>query len=382
MNLREPWLRILVISMAGLIGLGAGLCGCAPDVAPPRPVTVPPASRLPLPPLYHGVYPGGQSGAEDDLTLLDLQSYEQAAGKTAAWVYFSHNWYHGRAFPVATAAWIREAGSVPYLRLMLRSDPELARAEPVFTLDRILGGDFDPDLRAWCQAAREFGSPLIVEYGTEMNGEWFSWNGHWNGAGASAGYGDPAEPDGPERFRDAYRHIIQVCRDEQATNLTWVFHVNHADYPEEDWNRLEAYYPGDDWVDWIGVSVYGAQTPQEEEWFEFRPLLDAVYPRLEALAAHKPIVLLEFGVAAGNPLGDQAAWAEAALADLTDRRWPRLVGFSWWNETWQNDDLPAHDTNMRIQDNPALSAVFVDYVGQNSSVLGRFLNDAPLTLQE
>ena len=39
------------------------------------------------------------------------------------------------------------------------------------------------------------------------------------------GYGDPYFPDGPERFRDAYRHIIDLFRKEDVKNITWCFHV-------------------------------------------------------------------------------------------------------------------------------------------------------------
>ena len=329
-------------------------------------IGLPPAGQI-----YHAVYPGGVTGEEDDLTPDDLRSYEQAVGKPAAWVYFSHNWYRDRRFPVETVAWIREAGSIPYLRLMLRSDAVQGDPEPVFSLDRIINGDFDSDLYAWAGSARDFGSPLIAEFGTEVNGEWFSWNGVWNGGGTPDEYGDPAEPDGPERFRDAYRHIIAIARAEGAHNIEWVFHVNGGDVPGDDWNRFENYYPGDEWIDWIGVSAYGAQTPLDDEWPEFRDMLDEVYPRLAALAPDKPIVLAEFAAAARNPLGDQAEWAEAALADLTGRRWPRLIGFSWWNEFWQNDDDPAHDTTMRVQDNPELAEVFRRLVGENEAVLGR-----------
>jgi hypothetical protein len=100
--------------------------------------------------------------------------------------------------------------------------------------------------------------------------------------------------------------------------------------------------------------------------------MDAVAPRLAALAPGKPVLLLEFGVTRGNPRGDQAAWAERALADLVQGRWPQVIGFSWWNETWQNDDDPAHDTSMRLQDSPALAAVFRRWVGSRGNVLGRF----------
>jgi len=339
----------------------------------PPPATQAPSHEIPLPPpgsLYHGVYPGGITGEESDLTLNDLRSYEATVGKRAAWVYFSHNWYEGREFPLETAAWIREAGSLPYIRLMLRSSAEQDRAESLFTLQAIVDGQFDDDLRAWCAAARDFGTPLLAEYGTEMNGEWFSWNGVWNGGGAAGGYGEADQPDGPERFRDAYRRIVQTCREQGADNITWVFHVNGEDWPTAEWNRFENYYPGDEWMDWVAVSVYGAQTPEDDYWDGFSGYMDSAYARLDQLAPDKPVILAEFGATMNNPLGDQALWARAALEDIISFRWPRLIGFSWWNEWWQNDDIPAHDTTMRVQDNPELAAVFYELVGNNPIVLG------------
>jgi beta-mannanase len=270
-----------------------------------------------------------------------------------------------------TAQWIRDEGGIPFIRLMFRSDAVQNHAEPTFLLNRILIGDFDPDLRAWAQAARDFDSPLIVEFGTEVNGAWFSWNGKWYGEGTTDKYGDPSEPDGAELFKDTYRHIIEIYHNEGADNITWVFHVNWNDLPEESWNRLEKYYPGDDWIDWIGVSMYGAQTPIDTEFLPFREMMDAVYPRLEALSSNKPIVLLEFGATSGNSHGDQAAWAQAAFNDLFSLRWKRIIGFSWWNDNWENDDYPKHNTDMRVQSNPALTAVFRRMVGDNPQVIGR-----------
>src|SRR3972149_10632525 len=98
-------------------------------------------------------------------------------------------------------------------------------------------------------------------------------------------------------------------------------------------------------------------------------MMDEVYPRLESLNSSKPIVVLEFGVTSGNPLGNQAEWADAALTDLTAINWPRIIGFSWWNETWQNDDNQDHDTNMRVQDNSNLASVFQKLVGKQDHVL-------------
>ncbi|MGZ9055550.1 glycoside hydrolase family 26 protein [Methylomagnum sp.] len=258
---------------------------------------------------------------------------------------------------MSTASWVRDRGSVPFIRIMLRDSPLPNRANRRFTLSKILRGQFDTDFLNWARAARDFNSPLLVEVGTEMNGRWFPWNGKWNGAGIKNKYGDPRLADGPERFRDAYRRIITLMREEGANNIGWVFHPNNGDYPATTWNRFENYYPGDEYIDLIGVSVYGALTPMSS-WSKFRADMDLVYPRLARLSAAKPLALLEFGVTSGNKRGNQAVWADAALADIVAGRWPRLVAFSWWNETWENDDIPRHNTDMRVQTNPALAEVF------------------------
>lgn len=331
--------------------------------------------QIPLPPagaLYHGVFPDGPSGIESDITLKDLRSYEDTVGKTAAWVYFSHQWFEGASFPRETAEWIRAAGSVPYIRMMTWSEWRRYRQDALYSPQNIVEGRVDSILRSWCGAAREFGTPLIVEYGTEVNLEWTPWNGMWNGAEELDGYGDPNLPDGPERFRDSYRHIIRICREEGADNITWVFHINSGDVPKlNEWNRFEYYYPGDEWIDWIGLSTYAAQAPSDEYWENFTDSMDLTYTRLKLVAPDKPIIIAEMGAPQYHPLGDQAEWAREALTAMLSGRYPRVIGFSWWNEWWQNDDNPDNASDMRVQNNSALAAVFRELVGENDAVLGR-----------
>jgi hypothetical protein len=230
--------------------------------------------------------------------------------------------------------------------------------QPSLSVEAILSGKLDADLRRWAAEARRFATPLMVEYGTECNGEWFPWNGLHHGAGETQGYGDPHKPDGPERFAAAYRRIVTLTRAEGANNITWVFHVDTQDDPEQPWNRFENYYPGGDVVDWIAVSAYGPQRPTDREARSFRKMMDRCYPRLDALAKDKPVIVAEFGCTAGSRAADPSEWAGAALDDLLRRRWPRMIGFSWWNERWENDDDPKHNTTMRVQDLPSLAAAF------------------------
>jgi beta-mannanase len=242
--------------------------------------------------------------------------------------------------------------------------------EPVFTLDAIIAGQFDADLAAWGQAAKAFGTPLLVEWGTECNGEWFQWNGRWNGRDQTTGFGNPQFADGPERFVAAYRHIVRQLRTAGAHNARFVWHVVPQDVPNEDWNHLERYYPGADAVDWMGVSIYGPLSPTNPE--PYAPMsvpLDLVYPRLTALDPTKPIIIAELGCSAGNPQVTPDVYARDALMALFSNRWPAVIGFTWWNERWQNDDNPQNDTIMRVEELPALAAVFRQQLTANAGKL-------------
>jgi hypothetical protein len=310
----------------------------------------------PLGRLYHGFYWGGvgtdtHDPTEHDVTSEDIARYEQAVGAKTAWIYFSDNWFESRKFPADMCGWIRDLGKVPYIRLMLRSDVDQRHAEKEFSLQKIVAGDFDVDLRTWAHEAKNFGSPILVEWGTEPNGNWFSWNGKWNGGAI----------EGPARYVAAYRHIVDLMRAEGADNLQWVWHVNWLDEPEKSWNRFENYFPGGNYCDWVALSAYGPTTPSTRdgaESFEFK--MREAYPRLTKIAPNKPVIIAEFGCDLHNRHVSVARWAREALEDLFSNRWPAIIGFCWWNEGWQNDDHKKHDTDMIILHNVDLIRVFRD----------------------
>ncbi|MBI3829418.1 MAG: beta-mannanase [Planctomycetes bacterium] len=355
-------MRARVAALAFALALPLAFCGAgmASSAEPLDPKPEHPLQRLAPPPagkLYHGVYPGGKSGEEDDIAEADLAAYQNAAGQSAAWVYFSNNWFRSREFPLVTAQWIRKTGAIPFIRLMLRSSSKENKREPLFTLDALIAGKFDADIKKWGAQAKAFASPLLAEYGTECNGEWFPWNGKWNGADDTKGFGDPEKADGPERFVAAYRHIVDIVRGEGARNVVWVFHVNADDAPDDKWNRFANYYPGDDYADWLAVSVYGPKTPEDNEAEDFAPQMDKAYKRLHKMAPDKPVIVAEFGCAAGHRKVSADKWAAEALDGVLAHKWPNVAGFSWWNERWENGRRAA-DTTMRLQDSKALAKVF------------------------
>lgn len=332
-------------TVAGVFAAGGGQ-----RIAPP------PAGHL-----YQGLYfdepASGSDPTEHDVTTASVVRFERTLVTKTAWVFFSNNWSESREFPVTTCRWMRELGKVPYIRLMLRSDLEQNHAETTYSLANILAGKFDSDLRAWARAAKVFGSPILIEWGTEPNGKWFSWNGKWNG-GAKGG---------PGRYVEAYRHIVDLMRGEGADNLHWVWHVNWFDEPEAKWNRFENYYPGDDYCDWVALSVYGPLTPRAVDGTEsFRFKMSRAYPRLAKLVPGKPVVIAEFGCDIHHRKVDASKWARNALEDLFSGRWPAVIGFCWWNESWENDDTVTHNTDMIILHDAGLTKVFREQLAKRA----------------
>ncbi|HAZ14551.1 MAG: hypothetical protein A2X86_15580 [Bdellovibrionales bacterium GWA2_49_15] len=244
--------------------------------------------------IYHGAFPD-MGGEEDVVTTAAIRSFESLAKKEIAWVYFSDNWLTGINFPSSAVETIVSMGKTPFIRMMARSNFDENTPDPNYSMAKIISGVYDTQLKAWATKARATNVNLLIEFGTEANGQWFPWNGQHNGGGTTTNYGDPTLADGPERFRDAYRHIIDIFKALNVDNVTWFFHVDAYGDPEVSWNEMKNYFPGESYIDWIGVSVYGPQTPKED-YDDFKDIMDLAYPKLTALSPTLPIAILEFAV--------------------------------------------------------------------------------------
>jgi len=272
--------------------LAAYIQGAANTTFVSTPVFVADKLQAPTNGIYHAAYPDF-GGTEDIVTSSKITDFENLVGKEITWAYFSNNWYNDIQFPTTAVNTIRSVGKIPFIRIMPRTNFDEGGPDPNYTMQRIIDGDFDAELIQWALDAVATNTPLLVEFGTEVNGNWFPWNGLYNGAGETA-YGDTSLTDGGERFRDAYRHIIDICNANGATNITWFFHVDAYGEPNDIWNNIANYYPGDTYIDWLGISVYG---PQEvsDTYQSFDEVLNDTYFELTTMSS-KPMAILEFAV--------------------------------------------------------------------------------------
>ncbi len=311
---------------------------------------------LPLPEnkIYHAAFPDF-GGTEDVVTSGRIKEFETLAGKDIVWAYFSNNWLPetgGIVFPRQAVQVIHSQGKVPFIRMMPRSNFDEGGHDPVYTMQKIISGDFDVDLKRWALEAKHTPFPLLVEFGTEVNGDWFPWNGTYNGGDSKTEYGLPSRYDGMERFRDAYRHIIKLFRNEGVKNITWFYHCDVYSSPETEWNTKAGYYPGDDYIDWIGVSVYGLQEP-EGEWREFEETLSEEWEKILKISpGGKPIAILEWGTIDNN-LGQKPQWILNAVNSIKPggKFFPEIKAISYWNENFG-------DTRLRIDSSPESLAAY------------------------
>ncbi len=128
-----------------------------------------------------------------------------------------------------------------------------------------------------------------------------------------------------------------------------MFHTNNYSYPLDTWNFAPAYYPGPDYVDWLGLSVYGQQFKDEANP-DISSLMDWPYQEMCGLDPKKPIMIAEwatgeFPLSVNEPGIRKTEWIKQGL-DLFRTHYPRVKAAVYWHERWQNPDQSY--SNLRV----------------------------------
>jgi beta-mannanase len=293
-----------------------------------------------------GVYTGAFidfGDAEDEVALEMIEDFEQMVGKHQAIIASSSYWGE-QSFPAANLRMIWRHRAMPLVYWSPWDKPyEQNRGPDKFNLTAIIDGVWDSYIDKWADAAREFGHPMIVAFGVEMNGDWFPWSG-WYYGGEEWIDDKPDEWEGPERFKAAYRHVVDRVRGRGAQNIQWMFHTNNYSYPLDTWNFAPAYYPGSNYVDWLGLSVYGQQF-KDEPWADIPSLLDWPYKEISGLDPGRPIMVAEWATGEFPHSGNKGEWIKQGL-ELFRTRYPRIKAAVYWHERWQN--LDGSYSNLRV----------------------------------
>jgi hypothetical protein len=233
------------------------------------------------------------------------------------------------------------------------------------------------------------GVPVFLRFAHEMNGSWYAWGQQ------------------PTAYVAAFRKVAAaVHRTAPATAMVWAPNYGGG-YPftggkyaaapgTPDYRALDTdgdgvlsmrddpylpYYPGDDAVDWVGMSLYhwGSTYPwgsnQLPEPAKFAAMLTGTYKgtigdestlpdfyNTFAVLHHKPLAITETAAfyAPGKP-GDETAikeaWWEQVFDPATLGRFPRLAMINWFEWDKYESEVKA-EVNWTVTQRPGLASPF------------------------
>jgi len=243
----------------------------------------------------------------------EVRTFEQHIGRKLDLDHHYYGWSgSSQMFPAAFDRWDVQGGRIPLI------------SWEGTNLDSINSGSQDASIRARAAAVKKFGHRVFISWGYEMNGNWNPWDGYHNNS--------PGRTDGPAKFVAAWRRIHNIFQRAGATNVTWVWTPNDRDIPSTSWNHWTNYYPGDAYVDWVGVDGYNWGTAQSwSQWTPFGNLFTGVYG---TYASRKPIMVVE--TASAEQGGSKAQWIRGMWKALV-YQYPDIKAVVWMETgpTWK-----------------------------------------------
>lgn len=179
--------------------------------------------------------------------------------------------------------------------------------EPFVGLDKVKN---DEVLRQFAKEANESGVPVFLRFAGEMNGEWVPWH------------------TTPEKYIKAFRLVHDVM-EELAPNVSMVWSPNFL--PRDN---IDQYYPGDQYVDWVGFSLYTIPFSQGEVKLGGNPI-DYLRPLYEKYS-HKPMMVSEGAVShySFEQNIDYTNWATGQLGNMygyMPRMMPQVKAITYFN---------------------------------------------------
>ncbi len=157
-------------------------------------------------------------------------------------------------------------------------------------LGEIAKGIYDKYIKEWALEAKAIGKPVMLRVGHEMNDPYrYPWG---------------PQNNKPEEFVAAWKHIHSVFDKVGANNVLWIWS------PHLSYGYFDAFYPGDKYVDYVGVGVLNYGTSVNwSKWWTFQEIFGNYYAEISKYK--KPIMITEFGSLSIG--GNRAKWFDNAF---------------------------------------------------------------------
>ncbi len=224
MNVFSASYRQSVLTIFALL-LIACSCTVQANSEASRDLLLPPAGKVLL---------GAFTTMDEAATEMRFKEFGKAAGKDPAIHLIFRDWTADGSsnFPIDFAQISARLGAVP----MVSWEPWFNYSSDDYPLMRdIASGQHDAYIEAFLRDAAKLGQPWFLRFAHEMEGNTYPWTSAV----------DPRQS--PSDYAAAFRHVAEMAREiAPLTVMVWS--------PNSGSTRALQYFPGAEWVDWVGGS--------------------------------------------------------------------------------------------------------------------------------
>jgi cellulose synthase (UDP-forming) len=159
--------------------------------------------------------------------------------------------------------------------------------------DLIEEGYFDDYIQKFAGELKSLNRPVFFRFAHEFDNPYYPWyaGGH----------------EGSAKFKKAWIHAYEIFKKIGAENVIWVWN------PWKPGN-VKLYYPGKEYVDWMGVNIlnYG-RLNEDEHWYDFTRLYRPFHAEFQKLP-QTPVMITEMGSLRNEP--NQSEWFREAFSAI------------------------------------------------------------------
>ena len=199
---------------------------------------------------------------------------------------------------------------------------------------KTIDGVYDDVIKKYCDWAKTVDRPIYLRLGYEFDG--------------------PHNQLEPSEYVAAYQHIADMMRAEGVDNIAFVWHSYAA--PTYKGNAVTDWYPGDDYVDWVAISVFFQPYGEILNHKETNDVLSI------AKAKKKPVMIAEANPVQGIPERGMKVW-DTWFANFFSFCYEKNIkAIAFINENWQRLSIDGIETwqDARIYNNRKIGEAWLE----------------------
>ena len=192
-------------------------------------------------------------------------------------------------------------------------------------------GVYDDVIREFSAWANRVEAPIYLRIGYEFDG--------------------PHNELEPTDYVTAYQRFVDITREEGVTNVAFVWH-SYASPPYKGY-ALSSWYPGDDYVDWVAVSLFGHSYNPDPG-----PSANAVFDF--ARTHKKPVMVAEASPVRGISSANLASWDTWFVNFFSLAYQKNIKAISFINTDWTEFEAATELgwRDARLQNNDSVAEAF------------------------